>query len=98
MQSRFHITVGATTTEGGEVVSASSNRSINGARVACAGDQVSCPKCKSTGIIEPDGPRLREVFNGRQVALSDDLCVCKCVPPPRLVASQHFSKQTIDAD
>jgi uncharacterized Zn-binding protein involved in type VI secretion len=98
MTTRYHITVGASTTAGGKVVSATSNRSINGAKVAYAGDQVSCPKCNSTGVIQPDGPRLSDVFNGRQVALSDDLCVCKCTPPPRLVANQTFSKQTITAD
>lgn len=98
MITRYHITVGASTTAGGKVMSATSIRSINGAKVAYAGDQVSCPKCNSTGIIHPDGPRNSDVFNGRQVALSDDLCVCKCSPPPRLVTNQTFSKQTINAD
>jgi len=96
--TRYHITVGATTTADGKVISANSIRSINGAEVAYAGDPVSCPKCNSTGVIQPDGPRLSEVFNGRQVALSDDVCVCKCDPPPRLIANQNFSYQTIDAD
>ena len=27
--------------------------------------------------------------DGRRVALSDDLCICKCDPPPKLVASQQ---------
>lgn len=98
MTTRFHITVGASTTAGGKVISATSNRLINGAKVAYAGDQVSCPKCNSTGVIQPDGPRNSDVFNGRQVALSDDLCICNCKPLPRLVANQTFSKQTIDAD
>jgi uncharacterized Zn-binding protein involved in type VI secretion len=98
MIARYHITVGATTTVGGKVTSANSIRSINGAKVAYAGDPVSCPTCNSTGVIQPDGPRLSDVFNGRQVALSDDLCVCKCDPPPRLIANQDFSCQTIDAD
>jgi uncharacterized Zn-binding protein involved in type VI secretion len=98
MITRYHITVGATTTAGGKVISASSSRSINGAKVAYAGDPVSCPKCNSTGVIQPDGPRNSDVFNGRQVALSDDLCLCKCSPPPRLVTNQTFSKQTINAD
>jgi uncharacterized Zn-binding protein involved in type VI secretion len=98
MTTRYHITVGASTTAGGKVISANSFRSINGANVAYAGDPVSCPKCNSTGVIEPDGPRLSDVFNGRQVALSDDICRCKCDPPPRLVANQTFSKQLIDGE
>jgi uncharacterized Zn-binding protein involved in type VI secretion len=95
---RYHITLGASTTAGGKVISATSSRSINGADVAYAGDQVSCPQCNSTGVIQPDRPRNSDVFNGRQVALSDDLCLCKCNPPPRLVANQTFSKQIINAD
>lgn len=98
MTTRYHVTVGATTTAGGKVISATSIRTINGAKVAYAGDPVSCPKCNATGIIQPDGPRLSDVFNGRQVALSDDLCACKCSPPPRLVANQTFSKQVIDGE
>ncbi|UGQ45827.1 PAAR domain-containing protein [Massilia endophytica] len=98
MVSRYHITVGASTTAGGKVISANSFRSINGATVAYAGDQVSCPACNSVGVIQPDGPRLSDVFNGKQVALSDDLCICKCVPPPRLIANQGFSYQTIEAN
>jgi uncharacterized Zn-binding protein involved in type VI secretion len=92
MVIRYHITAG------GKVISGSSTRRINGAAVACAGDPVSCPQCNSTGIIEPDGPRLGDRFNGKPVALSNDFCRCKCDPPPRLVANQTLSRQTIDAD
>lgn len=95
---RYHITLGATTTAGGKVVSAASTRSINGAALACAGDTVVCPACKSDGVIEPDGLRLDERFDGRQFALSDDLCRCKCQPLPRLVANQTFSSQVVDGE
>jgi uncharacterized Zn-binding protein involved in type VI secretion len=98
MTIRYHITLGASTTAGGKVMTATSLRSINGAKVAYAGDSVHCPKCSSEGVIEPDGPRISDIFNGRQVALSDDLCRCKCNPPPRLVANQAISKQTIDTE
>lgn len=95
---RYHITLDATTTAGGKVISATSHRSINGAKVAYAGDSVYCSRCKSEGVIEPDGPRISDTFNGRQVALSDDLCRCRCEPPPRLIANQTFSKQIIDGE
>jgi uncharacterized Zn-binding protein involved in type VI secretion len=98
MLTRYHITAGASTTAGGKVMSGSASKSINGARIACAGDPVSCPQCHATGVIEPDGPRLSDRFDGRQMALSDDLCRCKCNPPPRLVANQTLFKQIIDAD
>jgi hypothetical protein len=48
-------------------------------------------------VIEPDGPRHSDRFDGREKALSDDLCRCKCDPPPRLVASQTLSRQIIGA-
>lgn len=98
MLTRCLITLGATTTAGGKVISANSFRSINGVGVAVEDDKVQCPKCKSVGIIKPDGPRLSETCNGKEVALSDDLCLCKCNPPPRLVANQTFASQSIDAD
>ncbi|GAB3440875.1 PAAR domain-containing protein [Massilia solisilvae] len=95
---RYHITLGASTTAGGKVTSAASDRTLNGARVAYAGDSVSCPKCNAEGVIEPDGPRISETLNGRQVALSDDICRCKCNPPPRLIANQTMLKQIIDGE
>lgn len=98
MGTRYHITLGATTTAGGKVTSASTCRSINGAKIAREGDKVVCAACASTGFIALDGPRLSEADNGKQVALSDDLCICKCNPPPRLVASQDFVMQKIDSD
>jgi uncharacterized Zn-binding protein involved in type VI secretion len=97
MVIRYHITAGAGTTAGGKVLSGSTTDAIDRARVACAGDPVSCPQCHTTGVIEPDGPRHSDRFDGREKALSDDLCRCKCDPPPRLVASQTLSRQIIGA-
>lgn len=97
MLTRYHITLGATTSASGKVISASTCRSINGARVAREGDKIACPACSSTGLIALNGPRLSESDNGRQVALSGDLCICKCPSPPRLIASQGFVKQIIDS-
>jgi len=98
MIKRYHITLGATTTAGGTVTSASSLISVDGAKIALEGDTVSCTACGSDGVIGPDGPRLNERFNNRQVALNDDLCICKCATPPRLVNSQVCRAQSIDVD
>lgn len=97
MLTRYLITLGATTTAGGKVISASSFRSINDVDVAVEDDRVQCPKCNSIGVIKPDGPRLSETCNDKEVALHDDLCICKCNPPPRLIANQSFVYQSIDA-
>jgi len=59
---------------------------------------VYCPACASDGVIEPHGARLSERFNGREVALSDDLCRCQCNPAPHLIAKQDFSKQIVDVE
>lgn len=98
MIDRYFITLGAPTTAGGKVTSASRFETINDAPLAVEGDTCWCPKCLSEGVIRPDGPRLPEAIDGRQAALHDDLCICKCKPPPRLVASQTFMCQSIDSD
>jgi len=36
-------------------------------------------------------------FDGKQVALEDDLCICQCNPPPRLVASYDDMFQTFES-
>jgi uncharacterized Zn-binding protein involved in type VI secretion len=92
---RYLITLGAPTTAGGKVTSAHHFRKIDGVQVAVEGDKVWCPQCNSEGVIKPDGPRLTELVNGKQVALQDDLCICKCSPPPRLTATQTSVSQSI---
>ena len=98
MVDRYVITLGAATTAGGKVSSASRFETIDGAPVAVEGDSCWCPACLSEGVIRPDGPRLPDAIDGREIALHDDLCICKCRPPPRLVAIQTLLFQSIDAD
>jgi hypothetical protein len=57
-----------------------------------------CAQCNAEGVVALDGPRMASSCNGRQYALSDDLCICQCSPPPRLMAAQNHSSQSIDAD
>lgn len=92
---RYHITLGAGTTAGGKVITASSCCSIDGVKVAVEGDKIICPACKSQGSIRIFGPRIPESWNGKQVALQDDLCVCKCPSPPKLVANQSLKCQVV---
>ncbi|MCD2515813.1 PAAR domain-containing protein [Massilia sp. G4R7] len=98
MIKRYYITLGADTTAGGKVVSSSHFDTIDGVGIALEGDRVACPNCRSEGVIALDGPRLSERCDGREVALGDDLCLCKCSPPPRLVASQSIACQHVSAD
>jgi uncharacterized Zn-binding protein involved in type VI secretion len=94
---RYHITPGAATTAGGTVTAASGGHTINGACVAVENDPVACPACKSIGRISCVEPRVPERSNGKAVALQDDLCLCGCSPPPRLLANQALKYQFIHA-
>jgi uncharacterized Zn-binding protein involved in type VI secretion len=97
MLKRYLITLGAGTTTGGTVTATHSSKAVNSVKVALEGDKVWCPQCNSEGVIKAHGPRLSDLFYGRQVALQDDLCICKCSPPPRLVATQSVVCQAISA-
>ena len=98
MIDRYFITLGAPTTAGGKVTSGSRFKTIDGLPAAVLGDTCWCPACLTEGVIVPDGPRLDESVDGRQAALHDDLCACRCSPPPRLVAAQRLACQSIDSD
>lgn len=98
MLKRYFITLGAPTTTGGKVSSANHLDTIDGVPIALEGDTCWCAACLSDGIIRPDGPRLSETFEGRELALADDLCICKCSPPPRLVATQTLMYQVVDSE
>ncbi|MCK6191059.1 S-type pyocin domain-containing protein [Pseudomonas sp. EYE_354] len=90
---RYNIMTGAKTTAGGEVISGMERTSFNGQMIAREGDRVACPACGTEGVIELAGPRLCESWGGKQAALEGDLCRCKCVPPPELIANQRFKCQ-----
>jgi len=94
---RHHITLGARTTAGGIVTSATSPMSVDGNRIALEGDEIRCDTCGNTGFIQCIGPRMPEQFNGKQVALENDLCICQCSPNPRLLPNQARRFQFVDA-
>ncbi|RLM51901.1 PAAR domain-containing protein, partial [Halobellus sp. Atlit-31R] len=74
-QKRYYIRDGAKTTADG-VVKASCTFSIqDGKAVAREGDPVECPACGKQGVIQCIAPRLGDQSQGRQYALSEDLCV-----------------------
>ncbi|WP_091876463.1 PAAR domain-containing protein [Massilia yuzhufengensis] len=85
---RFYINAGDRTTSDGVVSVRSNFSTVDGVSLAREGDPVECPVCDTQGVIKCVAPRLSDSFEGRQYALSDDLCICNCDPPPRLVAGQ----------
>ncbi|WP_330996026.1 M35 family metallo-endopeptidase [Burkholderia stagnalis] len=89
---------GDRTTAGGTVITGDANDRLYDRERAYERDKVWCPARQSTGYIVCDGPRLPTTDpDGREVALNDDLCVCKCEPSPRLLASQNVSYIDLDS-
>jgi uncharacterized Zn-binding protein involved in type VI secretion len=90
IMKRYLILDGDKTTASGTVQAKPTTVQLSGVHVAHEGDEVVCPTCNSTGKIKCDGPRQSMTApDGRHAALSEDLCICKCDPPPKLVASQN---------
>ncbi|ACB66641.1 MULTISPECIES: PAAR domain-containing protein [Burkholderia] len=88
--TRYLILDGDHTTVAGTVRAKGTPFVLDNKHIAHEDDDVICPACKSIGKIQCDGPRLPMTGpDGRRVALSDDLCICKCPTPPKLVASQQ---------
>lgn len=79
---------GDKTTSDGEVLEGESLYQHGGRPVAFVGAKVSCPACKCTGEIVNVPPFRTMTVGGKQAALEGDLCVCKCSPPPQIIASQ----------
>jgi uncharacterized Zn-binding protein involved in type VI secretion len=92
---RYHITEGATTSAGGVARASIKCSSINGAAMVLEGDPVDCPACGAQGVIKCVMPRLVDRYGDKEYALSDDLCICGCNPPPKLIASQDFRYQSL---
>lgn len=93
IQRRYHIRAGAKTTAGGTVRASATWYTLDGAPLARDGDPVDCPVCGITGAIQCVPPRMPQQLNGREVALSDDLCICNCSPIPKLIAEQTVKFQ-----
>ncbi|WP_310126674.1 PAAR domain-containing protein [Paraburkholderia terricola] len=82
---------GDKTTANGTVEASPSTIQLSGRDVAREGDSVMCPMCNMMGKVQCDGPRqMMTAPDGRHAAFSNDLCICGCHPPPRLVASQNM--------
>ena len=90
---RYYITAGATTTAGGVVRASSKHSRINGAFMVLEGDPIDCPACGGQGVVKCVMPRIRHRLDGKEYALSDDLCICGCNPPPKINANQTFKAQ-----
>jgi len=92
MTRRYDIRRGDPTTVGGRVEGGRVDDMVGNREQAYDGDPVWCPVCKTMGVIVCSGPRLpMKAPDGREAALSNDLCVCKCDPSPLLISTQYNS-------
>lgn len=89
--NRYFVLHGDTTTAGGEVIGTATHMTVHGKHTAIEGDKVKCPACNSVGVIKCVPP-MRTITGHAQAqfAMNGDLCMCKCSPKPRLIASQNF--------
>jgi YD repeat-containing protein len=93
---RYFIVAGNRTTQGGTVTEGDSLLKIHGKAQAYHGAHVYCPACESYGVIVGDGQTRSLKISGKQAALEGDLCICKCDPPPRLIASMHKASMSFE--
>lgn len=96
MQRQF-MRDGDTTTTGGTVHASGSRDKIDGLNTCLEGDPVYCPACKSMGVTKCVPPLRPYTYDGKQVNLDGDLCICKCPTPPRLKSKFNNSAMIFDA-
>jgi uncharacterized Zn-binding protein involved in type VI secretion len=92
--SRRFIRKGDKTDRNGTVEDGIENSSFQGQQLAYLGGRVQCPACGTEGVIISDGSPHTTTVRGKQVALENDLCQCKCDPLPKLIASQALGSIT----
>ena len=93
--SRRFIRKGDKTDRNGVVQDGIENSSFQGQQLAYLGGRVQCPACGMEGVIISDGSPRTMTVRGKQVALENDLCQCKCTPLPKLIASQTLGSITV---
>ncbi|MFJ4290742.1 PAAR domain-containing protein [Cupriavidus sp. NPDC089707] len=91
MVTRTYLIKGDKADNGAVIVGGSPDSTYHGIPVARDGDPVYCPVCKRQGIIACTGPRWPYSDNGKEMALSGDICVCGCAKPPVFFASRPYT-------
>jgi uncharacterized Zn-binding protein involved in type VI secretion len=92
MTKRYDLMKGDKTTTGATILNGDSNDMLGDREQAYESDPVACPVCKTIGRLVCVGPRLSMTSpDGREAALSDDICLCVCVPSSHFLPSQYTS-------
>jgi uncharacterized Zn-binding protein involved in type VI secretion len=85
---RAILKLGDKSTNGGVVTEGIDSCTHHGTPITFIGARVWCNGCKSEGVIGWKGPHRTATMMGKQQALDGDICLCKCTPPPVMLASQ----------
>ncbi|MGN7102204.1 PAAR domain-containing protein [Ralstonia holmesii] len=83
-------------TAGAEVLEGEETCTHNGTALTFIGAKVYCYACKTVGLIAAQGPRWPDFMMEKEQALEGDICICKCQPPPIMIASQNDSFQSFE--
>lgn len=94
---RAILKLGDKTTAGGVVLEGIDCCKHHGTPITFIGAKIRCPACNSAGVIGWNGPHQKATMMGKQQALEGDLCLCKCDPPPVLIASQNSAWHVFEA-
>jgi len=92
MTKRYDLMKGDKTLNGAVILSGDPTDMLGDREQAYEGDPVACPVCKTIGRIVCLGPRHSMTSpDGREAALSDDICLCLCQPSSPFLPSQYTS-------
>ncbi|WP_321910154.1 PAAR domain-containing protein [Paraburkholderia sp. J11-2] len=95
---RALLKLGDKTTAGGVVLEGVDSCLHHGTPLTFIGAKIWCPECNSEGVIGWNGPHRKATMMGKQQALEGDLCLCRCDPPPVLLASQNSAWHVFESD
>lgn len=84
---RTAVLVGDPPSSGGKVLQGPFTQvTVKGAPYATIGGDVQCAACNSVGVIAKAGGPYRAQMYGFEMALENDIVLCKCATPPKLIA------------
>lgn len=95
---RSYLKIGDKSSADGTVIEGIPGVTHNGTEFTFVGARVDCPACKSVGAIAARGPRWPGSMMGKDRALEGDICMCKCSPPPTMIASQSVMFESFEGD
>ncbi|MBN3762361.1 PAAR domain-containing protein [Burkholderia sp. Ac-20365] len=95
---RAILLLGDKSTNGGVVIEGIDRCTHYGTPITFIGARVWCSGCQSEGVIGWKGPHRTATMMGKQEALDGDICICRCTPPPVMLASQNSAWHSFEPE